>query len=92
MHYTDYCVGTCKTLYFWDLKVGSLALKHVEILYFMYELQSFVFICWFLQLIQHNVRSMKSPIYSAFLDSVCLSDIGNVILQSTYRAEDVNDI
>jgi hypothetical protein len=38
---------------------GSLALKHVEIIYVMNELQAFVCICWLLKLIQYNVRSIN---------------------------------
>jgi len=46
MHYTEYCVGTCKTLYCGFPEDGSLALKRVEILYVVNEVQSFVCICW----------------------------------------------
>jgi len=46
MNYTECCVGTWKTLYCGFPEDGSLAMKRVEILYFMNGLQSFVCICW----------------------------------------------
>jgi hypothetical protein len=48
MQYQVYCVGTCTLLYFGFPEDGASALKHVGILYGVYDSSRFMYIYWLL--------------------------------------------